>query len=102
MELTTSKRVLAAVLSAIVPGSRQLFKLETRKAFVYLALFAIALGICLWVRVPETYLGLMAAKIGAICLALIGSLDAWLTGAVSKPRYLLNCQHTFHNVMFIR
>ena len=31
----------------------------------------------------------MAVKIGAICLALIASLDAWLTGAASKPRYLI-------------
>jgi signal peptidase I len=89
MELTTSKRVLATLLSAIVPGSGQVLKREMKKALVYLTLFAVALFLYSPLRVPETYVGLMAVKIGAICLALIASLDAWLTGAASKPRYLI-------------
>ena len=70
MELTTGKRVLATLLSAIVPGSGQVLKRETRKALVYLALFAIALLLYWPLRLPATYIGLMAGKIGVICLAL--------------------------------
>lgn len=89
MELTTGKRVSAALFSAIVPGSGQLLKQETKKAIVYLVAFAIVLFLDWPVRAPETYIGLMAVKIGAICLALIASLDALLTGGASKPRHLI-------------
>jgi signal peptidase I len=89
MELTTGKRVLAALLSAIVPGSGQVLKQETKKAIVYLAAFAILLFLSWPIRLPETYIGFMTVEIGAICLALVASLDAWLTGAASKPRYLI-------------
>jgi signal peptidase I len=89
MEPTTGKRVLATLLSAIVPGSGQVLKQETKKAIVYFAAFAILLVLYWPIKLPETYIGLMAGKIGAICLALVASLDAWLTGAASKPRYLI-------------
>jgi signal peptidase I len=89
MEHTTGKRVLAALLSAIVPGSGQALKHEIKKAIVYLAIFATLLFLCWPIKVPERYIGLMEIKIGAICLALIASLDALLTGATSKHRYLI-------------
>jgi hypothetical protein len=40
-------------------------------------------------RLQETEIGLLTVKIGAIGLALVASLDAFLTGATSKPRYLI-------------
>jgi signal peptidase I len=40
-------------------------------------------------RLPETVIGLMTLQIGALCLALVASLDALLTGATSKPGYLI-------------
>ncbi len=70
MELTTGKRVLAALFSAIVPGSGQLLKRERRKAALYLAIFALLLVFEWPIRAPETYVGLIAGKVGAICLAL--------------------------------
>src|SRR6202050_154747 len=89
VEFSTGKRILAALLSAVIPGSGQVLKRETTKAVVYLALFAVELFLYWPTRVPETYIGLITVKIGAICLALVASLDAWLTGAATKPRYLI-------------
>jgi len=82
-------RVLAAVLSAIVPGSGQILKKETKKAILYLAVFVFLLFLTWTATLYDTLVGLVVLKVGAIGLALIASLDAFLTGAASKPRYLI-------------
>jgi signal peptidase I len=89
MEIGTGKRALAALLSAIVPGSGQILKKEMKKAILYLAVFVFFLFLSWPMRLHETEIGLLMIKIGAIGLALISSLDAFLTGARSKPRYLI-------------
>jgi signal peptidase I len=89
MDFTTGKRVLAALFSAIVPGSGQLLKRETKKAILYLTAFVILLLLDWPLRAPETYIGLMMVKIGATCLALVASLDAFLAGSAKGPRYLI-------------
>jgi signal peptidase I len=89
MEIGTGNRLLATLLSAIVPGSGQILKKEMKKAILYLAALAILLFLSWPIRLPETYIGFMTVEIGATCLALVASLDAWLTGAASKPRYLI-------------
>ena len=89
MEITTGKRVSAALLSAIVPGSGQILKKETKKAILYLAAFAFLLFLAWPMRLQEAEIGLLTLKIGAIGLALVASLDAFLTGATSRPRYLI-------------
>jgi hypothetical protein len=65
MELRTGKRVLAALLSAIVLGSGQVLRKETKKAIIYLAAFVILLFLSGPMRLPETVIGLMTVKIGA-------------------------------------
>jgi signal peptidase I len=80
---------LAALLSAIVPGSGQILKKEMKKAILYLAAFVFLLFLSWPMALHETETGLLIIKIGAISLALIPSLDAFLTGATSKPRYLI-------------
>lgn len=89
MELTTGKRVVAALFSAIVPGSGQLLKGEMKKGTACVAAFGLLVLLYWPIRVPETYLGLVVVKIGEMCLSLIASLDAWLTGAKGTPRYLV-------------
>lgn len=89
MEITTGKRVSATLLSAIVPGSGQILKKETKKAILYLAAFVFLLFLAWPMRLQETEIGFLTVKIGAIGLALVASLDAFLTGATSKPRYLI-------------
>jgi signal peptidase I len=89
MEPTTRKRALSALLSAIVPGLGQALKQETVKAIVYLSAFATTLLLVWPIRLPNAWIGLVAVKIGAICLALIASLDALLAGAASRSRYLI-------------
>jgi signal peptidase I len=89
MEIGTGKRLLAALLSAIVPGSGQILKKEMKKAILYLAAFVFLLFLSWPMRLHETEIGLLIIEIGAICLALVASLDAWLTGGASKPRYLI-------------
>jgi|SRR5271166_5520422 len=89
MEIETRKRVFAALLSAIVPGSGQILRKQTKKAILYLGAFAFVLFLAWPMRLQETVIGLLIIKIGAIGLALIASLDAFLTGATSKSRYLI-------------
>lgn len=89
MEIGSRKRVVAALLSAIVPGSGQILKKETKKAILYLAVFAFLLFLTSTARLYDTLVGLVVLKVGAISLALIASLDALLSGATSKPRYLI-------------
>jgi signal peptidase I len=89
MEFTNRKRIFAALLSVVVPGSGQILKREHKKAAIYLAIFAVVLLLCWPARIAETYAGLLVVKIGAICLALVASLDAWLTGEGSRPRYAI-------------
>jgi signal peptidase I len=89
METGSGKRVVAGLLSAIVPGSGQILKKEMTKAILYLAVFAFLLFLTWTATLYDTLVGLVVLKIGAIGLALIASLDAFLTGAASKPRYLI-------------
>ena len=89
MEITTGERVSAALLSAIVPGSGQILKKEMKKALLYLSAFVFLLFLSWPMRLHETEIGLLIIKIGAIGLALSASLDAFLTGVTSKPRYLI-------------
>jgi signal peptidase I len=89
MEIGSGKRVVSALLSAIIPGSGQILKKEMTKAILYLAVFAFLLILTWTATLYDTLLGLVVLKIGAIGLALIASLDAFLTGAPSKPRYLI-------------
>ena len=89
MEMGSGKRVVAGLLSAIVPGSGQILKKEMKKAILYLAVLAFLLFLTWTARLYDTLVGLVVLKIGAIGLALIASLDAFLTGAASKPRHLV-------------
>src|SRR5690242_19486698 len=87
MNVSNRKRLVAALMSAIVPGSGQLLKREPAKAMFYLGTFVATILLYWLVRVPYTYLGLILGKLGAICLALIASLDALLAGAEKTARY---------------
>ncbi|MGA2005814.1 MAG: hypothetical protein ABSG70_20745, partial [Terriglobales bacterium] len=89
MEMGSGKRVVAGLLSAIVPGSGQILKKEMKKAILYLTVLAFLLFLTWKAALYDTLVGLVVLKIGAIGLALIASLDAFLTGAASKPRYLV-------------
>lgn len=89
MGIGTGKRVVQALLSAIVPGSGQILKKEMKKAILYLAVFVFMLFLTWTATLYDTLVGFLVLKIGAIGLALIASLDAFLTGAASKPRYLI-------------
>ncbi len=89
MEMGSGKRVVAGLLSAIVPGSGQILKREMKKAILYLAVLIFLLFITWTATLYDTLVGLVVLKIGAFGLALIASLDAFLTGAASKPRYLV-------------
>ena len=89
MEITTGKRIVATLLSAIVPGAGQILKKETKKAIRYLAGFVFLLFLAWPMRLQNTEIGLLTVKIGAISFALVASLDAFLTGATSKPGYLI-------------
>src|SRR5713101_9462870 len=85
----SGKRVVAGLLSAIVPGSGQILKKEMKKAILYLAVLAFLLFLTWTATLYDTLVGLVVLKIGVIGLALIASLDAFLTGAASKPRHLV-------------
>jgi len=89
MKLTDGKRAVAVLCSAILPGSGQLLKRDIHKGIVYLAAFVVLALLCWPIRLPETYLGLIGVKIGAIALAVIASLDAWVRGAKGTRRYLI-------------
>jgi signal peptidase I len=89
MEMGNGKRVAAALLSAIVPGSGQILKEEMKNATLYLTVFAFLLFLTWKATLYDTLVGLVVLKIGAIGVALIASLDAFLTGTASKPRYLI-------------
>src|SRR5260370_27497273 len=89
MEMGSGKRVVAGLLSAIVPGSGQILKKEMKKAILYLAVLAFLLFLTWTTTLYDTLVGLVVLKIGVIGLALIASLDAFLTGAASKPRHLV-------------
>ena len=89
MEIGKGKRVGAALLSAIVPGSGQILKKEMKKAILYLVVFAVLLFLTSTATLYDTLVGFVVLKIGAIGLALIASLDAFLTGAASKARHLV-------------
>jgi len=89
MEISRGKRIVAALLSAIVPGSGQILKKETKKAILYLAVYGFLLALTRATRFYDTVAGFGVLKIGVVGLALIASLDAFLTGASNKPRYLI-------------
>ncbi|MBI3475714.1 MAG: signal peptidase I [Acidobacteria bacterium] len=89
MEMKSGKRVVAGLLSAIVPGSGQLIKKEMKKAILYLTVFAFLLFLTWTTTLYDTLVGLVVLKIGTTGLALVASLDAFLIGAASKPRYLI-------------
>jgi signal peptidase I len=89
MEMGSRKRVVAGLLSAIVPGSGQILKKEIRKAILYLAVLAFLLFLTSTATLYDTLAGFMVLKIGAVGLALIASLDAFQTGTASKPRHLV-------------
>jgi hypothetical protein len=79
MEMGSGKRVVAGLLSAIVPGSGQILKKEMKKAILYLAVLAFLLFLTWTATLYDPLVGLVVLKIGAIGLALISSLDAFLT-----------------------
>jgi hypothetical protein len=90
MEIGNKKRVVAALLSAIIPGAGQILKKEiTKRAILYLAVFAFLLFLTWKASLYDTLIGLVGLKISATGLALTASLDAFLTSAASKPRYLI-------------
>jgi signal peptidase I len=89
MEIGTGKRVVSALLSAVVPGSGQILKKEMKKAILYLAVFAFLLLLTWTTTLYDTLFGFLVLKFGSNILALIASLDSFLAGAASKPRYLI-------------
>ncbi len=89
MEIGSGKRIVAGLLSAIVPGSGQILVKEIKKAILYFSLLAFLLFLTWTATFYDTLVGLVILKTGSFGLALIASLDAFLTGARSKPRYLI-------------
>jgi signal peptidase I len=74
----TKRRVIAAILSALVPGVGQLLLGQRRKALILLILFA-ALVACVWpLRLPRVFPGLGAIIVIWLVLASYASSSALL------------------------
>ena len=76
---TRKKRILAAFLSAIIPGVGHLLRKDHRRAAIYLpAYFGVLLGVCLS-RAFSTYVGCIGSIWIIVVLTIVASISALLS-----------------------
>jgi signal peptidase I len=76
---SVKRHIIAAVLSALLPGAGQLFRGSKKKAvFLFLGLTAICVGF-LVLRLPTSYPGLLFSGWMCLLLSLFAVFDALLT-----------------------